>query len=64
MSETHTVTARRGPALTALLWVVGLGLLLAYPFLIGGEKYPIHVAITIFVILVFKPSGLFGQEWE
>jgi branched-chain amino acid transport system permease protein len=20
--------------------------------------------ITIFVILVFKPSGLFGQEWE
>jgi branched-chain amino acid transport system permease protein len=39
---------RRRPALAAAAWAIGLGLLLAYPFIISQEKYPIHVAITIF----------------
>ena len=138
MSDTPLVVRRRS-ALAAAGWAIGLCLLLAYPFIISQEKYPIHVAITvffnvslatsmwliwslgfvsfahagfmgigaytsalflirlglplwvgmwagaidsflttlatselayifgfitIFVILVFKPSGLFGQEWD
>jgi branched-chain amino acid transport system permease protein len=48
MSDTTLVVRKRPAALTAVGWAVGLALLLAYPFLISQEKYPIHVAITVF----------------
>jgi branched-chain amino acid transport system permease protein len=42
------VVVRGKPWIPILVWVVGLAFLLAYPFIINQEKYPIHVAITVF----------------
>jgi branched-chain amino acid transport system permease protein len=45
MNEKNEIRIRT--PLSIVLWIGGIGLLLAYPFLIKQQKYPIHVAITI-----------------
>ncbi len=47
MNETSAIAVKRSPARAVILWGVGIAVLLAFPFLISMEKYPIHVAITI-----------------
>jgi len=48
MNEKSAIVAKRSPALTVILWVAGIGFLLAYPFIIRQERYLVHVGITLF----------------
>lgn len=47
---------RNRPSLVVLLWLVGIALLLAFPFLINQERYILHVAIVVFFNICLATS--------
>jgi branched-chain amino acid transport system permease protein len=47
MNLENLLKIRRSPVLTVALWVVGIGLLLAFPYIINQERYVVHVCVTI-----------------
>ncbi len=54
--HTMTTNIRRSPLPIVLLWVIGIALLLAFPFLISQERYILHVAIVIFFNICLATS--------
>jgi branched-chain amino acid transport system permease protein len=56
MSETSISGTRRSPWLVVLLWAAGIGLLLAFPFLVNQERYILHVGIVIFFNICLATS--------
>jgi branched-chain amino acid transport system permease protein len=56
MNDNSTVRLRRSPLLVVLLWLVGVVLLLAFPFIISQESYILHVAIVVFFNICLATS--------
>jgi branched-chain amino acid transport system permease protein len=56
MSDSSTASVRRSPQLIVLLWIVGIAILLAFPFIINQERYILHVAIVIFFNICLATS--------
>jgi branched-chain amino acid transport system permease protein len=55
-ANTAIASFRRSPLLVVLLWLVGLALLLAFPFMINQERYILHVAIVVFFNICLATS--------
>jgi branched-chain amino acid transport system permease protein len=55
-ANTAFASFRRSPLLVVLLWVIGVALLLAFPFMINQERYILHVAIVIFFNICLATS--------
>lgn len=56
MSDTNRYSFLRSPWLVVLLWVIGIALLLAFPFIINQERYVLHVAIVVFFNICLATS--------
>jgi branched-chain amino acid transport system permease protein len=56
MSDTGKLSLRRSPWRIVLLWVAGIALLLAFPFIVNQELYILHVVIVIFFNICLATS--------
>ena len=56
MSDTSKLSLRRSPWPFVLLWVAGIVLLLAFPFIVNQELYILHVVIVIFFNICLATS--------
>jgi branched-chain amino acid transport system permease protein len=56
MNEKSKTLLRNRPSLIVLLWLAGIALLLAFPFLINQERYILHVAIVVFFNICLATS--------